>query len=499
MPLEKGSSEEVISRNIAELRKAGHPEEQAVAIAMREAGKAKDDDEVSAAQDHVAFDRASVRSYDSDGHLRVETANISKATVNPYYGREIPGWRGLGLDADKVYHLYRPAEELEKAAASFAGKPIVMGHIALDAMDHPFERVVGAVGNDVRFEAPYLKSSLSIWPGEAIDAINSGATRALSCAYKYTPDMTPGSFEGRAYDGVMRNIVGNHLAIVREGRAGPDVVIGDSQPKPKERPSPPRLENMNMNAIVLSRKATLAHGAVLGFVRPLLASDALPDLTGAFAGVTSANYAASKAAIAGKIAEKLNGKLAADKNLDGLPTLLAAFDAMDPAEKDDDDEDERKRKEAADKRAKDAARAKDAEEEEEERKKREAEEKAKAEDQKRAMDAAIAAAVKPAVDAAVAAERAAAKATAGAREAVEAALGKITACDSADDYYRVGLKSFGVKDVDAMPSAALKPTFDALAESRKSAPRANPVVKAMDSAAAKDFAERFPNAGRLKK
>ena len=42
MPLQKGSSQEVISANIAELIKAGHDKDQAVAIAMKEAGQTKD-------------------------------------------------------------------------------------------------------------------------------------------------------------------------------------------------------------------------------------------------------------------------------------------------------------------------------------------------------------------------------------------------------------------------------------------------------------------------
>lgn len=41
MPLMKGSSKEVVSENIREMRKAGHPEDQAVAAAMRMAGKSK--------------------------------------------------------------------------------------------------------------------------------------------------------------------------------------------------------------------------------------------------------------------------------------------------------------------------------------------------------------------------------------------------------------------------------------------------------------------------
>jgi 8-oxo-dGTP pyrophosphatase MutT (NUDIX family) len=45
MPLEKGSSNETVSHNIEELRAAGHPENQAVAIAMKESGRAKADAE----------------------------------------------------------------------------------------------------------------------------------------------------------------------------------------------------------------------------------------------------------------------------------------------------------------------------------------------------------------------------------------------------------------------------------------------------------------------
>ena len=41
MPLRKGSSKQVISENIGELRRSGHPQKQAVAIAYKEAGKSK--------------------------------------------------------------------------------------------------------------------------------------------------------------------------------------------------------------------------------------------------------------------------------------------------------------------------------------------------------------------------------------------------------------------------------------------------------------------------
>jgi hypothetical protein len=46
MPLEKGSSKETISKNIATERRAGKPEKQAVAIAFSEAGKSREKDAV---------------------------------------------------------------------------------------------------------------------------------------------------------------------------------------------------------------------------------------------------------------------------------------------------------------------------------------------------------------------------------------------------------------------------------------------------------------------
>ena len=41
MPLKKGKSKKVISQNIREMVHSGHPQKQAVAAAMRKAGKSR--------------------------------------------------------------------------------------------------------------------------------------------------------------------------------------------------------------------------------------------------------------------------------------------------------------------------------------------------------------------------------------------------------------------------------------------------------------------------
>lgn len=190
-----------------------------------------DDAAVEAAMDHalrIAMDRDSVRDFDKDGRLHVAVANISKANICPYVGKEIPGWEKLDLDPSKIYRLLRDPEELAKGAATFNGIQLLRRHEPVDAEDHRMWDIVGTTGTDSRFEPPYLKNSLHIWSKDGIDLVESGAQREISSGYHYDPDMTPGVFDGQPYDGVMRNIRGNHVALVKDGRAGPDVIVGDS-------------------------------------------------------------------------------------------------------------------------------------------------------------------------------------------------------------------------------------------------------------------------------
>ncbi|TJU97722.1 MAG: DUF2213 domain-containing protein, partial [Mesorhizobium sp.] len=225
-------------------------------------------DAVAQANDALAMDRNSVRSFDQDGHLRVEMTPISKANICPYYGREIPDFEALALDPERIYRLYRDADELAKAAPTFVGKPLLLKHIPVSAKDHPREAVVGALGDAVEFHAPYLMAPLSIWDGAAIALIESDRQKELSSSYRYRADMTPGTLAGECYDGVMRDISGNHVALVEEGRAGPDVVVGDS-----------KMEIITMKkTALLSRMASVAHGAILAHVMPKLAADQKIDL-----------------------------------------------------------------------------------------------------------------------------------------------------------------------------------------------------------------------------
>ena len=214
----------------------------------------------------IAIDRSG-RTIDADGRLHVARSHISKATVNPYYGSEIPGFENLGLVPDQVYRLLRDPVELERAAETFARLPILSKHVPVTVDSPQPDLVVGAIGSDVSFNSPYLDADICVWDASAIAGIESDKVRELSCAYRYIPVMEAGEFEGQAYDGRMTEICGNHLALVDVGRAGSDVVVADINP----------FKGTAMKTTKLG-KALLA---ALVAASPVLAADsALPALVG---------------------------------------------------------------------------------------------------------------------------------------------------------------------------------------------------------------------------
>ena len=217
----------------------------------------------------LAFDR-SARRIDADGRLHVDRSHISKATVNPYYGKEIPGYEALGLQPDKVYRLLRDPVELERAAPTFARLPVLSEHVPVTVEAPRPDLVVGAIGSEVVFAAPYLDADLCVWDATAIAGIETDKVRELSCAYRYVPVMEPGEFEGQPYDGRMTEIQGNHLALVEVGRAGSDVVVADAKPFIFDKETAMKMSKLG--------KALFA---ALCAASPVLAADsALPALVG---------------------------------------------------------------------------------------------------------------------------------------------------------------------------------------------------------------------------
>ena len=394
--------------------------------------------------ERLAFDRASVRTFDGNGRLQVKVSNISKANVCPYFGREIPGADKLGLDPEKIYYLWRHPDELKKAVATFNNIPLLSIHTPDFPGDPPREYRVGVTHSNADFDGTYLTNGLSVWDNSAIAGIETEEQEELSSSYQYVADMTPGTTpNGEVYDGIMREIIGNHVALVETGRAGSDVLVADSLP--------PELKHMS------KRKAA----AIRATLKPLLAADA--DLEA-------------------EVRKALLARDEADKE-----------DKKDKPAEDEETEEEKKEREAKEKAAQD-------EETEEEKKEREAKEKAANDEDDDKKDDKVS---KTAMDSAIrlAADSATKKAAQNFREIREAELavrpliGDVVAMDSAADVYRTALEQSGVDIKGVHPSAF--PSLVKMAISQKESSR--PAALAQDSASISEFESAFPTAGKLKR
>lgn len=433
---------------------------------------------IAADQDCLSMDRASLRTVDQDGHLHVAESPISKANVCPYYGSEIPGAQELGLDPGKVYHLLRHPDELKKAAESFSGKPLLINHRPQYADDHEKSVTIGAIMNP-QWDGPYLKAELVVWDGEAIKAIDSGEQKELSAGYRYRADMTPGMHEGVKYDGIMRDIVGNHVALVTEGRAGPDVVVGDNQ-----------LEKVNMSKKPLSRRATLAKGILMTALAPVLAKDAkMPDLDAILADVASDNWRKQKPVVIERLKQSTTGKLAKDAALENVVKMLDMIENAEAIAGADDwsDEEEEQYQNLHKKRPHDKYSAAQ-DEDEEERKRKEQQEKEKSGmDQnmvsKTAMDEAIARTRKEMLEEV--------KAIAEAQEIVRPYVGKVVAQDSAAGVYKTALDMLGVK-TDGVHASAFRALLEAQPKPGSSMASDKKVVTV-------NFEKRFPELSRIRR
>ena len=404
-----------------------------------------------------AFDK-SARSYDADKRLHVSATNISKAAVNPYLGSEIPNWQQLGLESGKIYKLFRDPDELAKAAPTFNNLPLLSKHVPVDADDHRPDLVVGSTGSDASFKPPYLQTSLVVWARDAIDGIETQRQKELSSAYRYTAVMEPGEYNGEMYDGRMTNIIGNHVALVEVGRAGPDVVVGDSNPFED---TPMKFNKKQFDAKV---KPLLAQDSALTFerfvslakigvdvVKPCLAQDAKIEDAELEALVASASEIAQDAvtvfsAFSDEEKAAIKAKFfAADEDPAIKPKVAA--------DEDDEDEDDQLKPEA-----------------------------------KTAMDAAIAAA-------SANAEANAMKKFSAIRKAekdVAPLVGEVAAMDSAEEIYKFALDSANVDTTGVDPSAF--PAMVKLVISQKSGVQPDLTIAQDAASAATDFATMFPDA-----
>ena len=163
---------------------------------------------------------------DYNSYWQIDENPISRTGIFPYLGRQISPL----LEPNKVYDVLRPEEELfsQETMNSFKLKPLVNDHCMLGEDFTPAEKhgIHGVLGERIRRKGDFLVANMEIYSETIKNEIRNGK-KELSLGYFCDYDLTPGTYRGRHYDAVQRNLRGNHIALVDKGRMGHDVRVMD--------------------------------------------------------------------------------------------------------------------------------------------------------------------------------------------------------------------------------------------------------------------------------
>lgn len=162
--------------------------------------------------------------------------NVFKKTPEGYLTGRICV-TGIGVftymtDAGKKRRLRPQAEVgLWDSLQTLNSKPVTYRHPSEDVNPDNVKKLsVGFTGTDVSFDGLNVYVTVTVTDKDAIDAIEKGDLKAVSCGYDVVLDQRGGNWQGVEYDEAMTEIRYNHVALVREGRAGDGVrfTVGDS-------------------------------------------------------------------------------------------------------------------------------------------------------------------------------------------------------------------------------------------------------------------------------
>lgn len=157
-----------------------------------------------------------------NGFLQAD-AFFTRVGVFPYQNKDGTIRRELRL----VEEVFKP-----DSMKTFEMSTVTMGHPREPVTSKNARQLgIGTTGQDVRRDSNKMRGTILVSDSDAIRAMDAGRreiSNGYFCDLEKTSGVTKnldGIEDGLAFDCIQRNIVGNHVAIVERGRAGPEVSV----------------------------------------------------------------------------------------------------------------------------------------------------------------------------------------------------------------------------------------------------------------------------------
>ena len=161
----------------------------------------------------------------ADGRIAA-VAKFARSGCYTYSGAEV------GRPDLPTVTVYRPDDEVfsADAMASFAHKAITLDHPGEGVTAANWKSVsVGFTEGRVARDGGFIEIPLMLADASAVQAYDTGKARELSAGYQcelvWGDGVAP---SGEKFQATQRQIRGNHIALVPQGRAGSQCKIGDS-------------------------------------------------------------------------------------------------------------------------------------------------------------------------------------------------------------------------------------------------------------------------------
>jgi len=166
-----------------------------------------------------------------EGFLLCEGVPVARTGVQLYSAKEL----GLPGDPMRVIRIERTADEVFKpeSLASYNGKPFTLHHPGEFVTAENWHQLAKGTAHNARrgegLESDCVVADLLITEAHAIKYVNDELPQ-VSAGYEAEYDMLDDSH------GIQRNIIVNHIAGVKHGRAGSRCAIKDGEPDMKDKP-----------------------------------------------------------------------------------------------------------------------------------------------------------------------------------------------------------------------------------------------------------------------
>jgi uncharacterized protein len=167
------------------------------------------------------FDKGLIESHSksTDGSIKIR-ARLTSVGIYTY------------SDSAGTRRDYRPKEEVFSPTTlkSIKTSPVTNDHPFTDGIPTMVnsknfkEFAVGYPISEASHDERYVFADLVVYDEKAIEAVEQGKVQ-ISLGYRAEREPSSGEWNGEVYDSIQRNISVNHIALVYEGRAGPEVKI----------------------------------------------------------------------------------------------------------------------------------------------------------------------------------------------------------------------------------------------------------------------------------